>query len=234
MARYSLIIPAYNEASTIQHAIQATWHVLSEISSDVELLVVDDGSTDETRARVQELIPSLSPALRLITLPSNQGKGRAVQAGVLAARGEMVGFMDADLASPPEALKIGFALLKEAEIAIASRRVAHANITLPQTWYRSLAGQFFNLVLRVWLKLPYLDTQCGCKFFRREAAQRLFKDLATSGWAFDVEILSRAKKYGYRVCEFPVAWRNGPKTRVRFAHAWAIFCELRTIKHLDS
>lgn len=235
MVRYSLIIPAYNEEATIECAVRTSWRVLSSLSEESELIVIDDGSTDETIARVERIMREFpKDRLRLLRLSPNQGKGGAVRAGMLIAQGERIGFLDADLASPPETMQTGFALLDDAHVAIGSRRLPEAAIALPQAWYRSWAGQLFNLVLRAWFGIPYRDTQCGCKFFRREAARRLFEGLRTPGWAFDVEILVRARALGYRVGEFPVIWKNGPKTRVRFAHAFRILRDLWRIKRIDS
>ena len=233
--KYSAIIPTYNEEQTIERAIHETWRVLSYLSPESEILIVDDGSNDRTRFVVEHLIPTFPKKyLQLIPLAHNQGKGVAVKIGILAAKGEKIGFLDADLATHPKELIKGFSLLEQADIAIASRRIPQATIVKPQRWYRSFAGQVFNFILRKYLDLPYFDTQCGCKVFRREVIKTLFQTLKTSGWSFDAEILYKGKKLGYSIVEFPVTWTNGPTSRVQWKTAPRILKELYKIKQNDS
>lgn len=236
MFRYSIIIPAWNEAHTIARAVRETSALLAELEGSSEIIVVDDGSADETHTIVTGLsneMPS-NVSLRCLRLTHNQGKGAALQAGVSVAQGTYVAFLDADLATRPKELRQGFALLETADIAIGSRRVPQASIQKPQTQLRSLAGQCFNLIVRLWLNLPYRDTQCGCKAFRADVAKRLFGELTTTGWAFDVELLCRARELSYRIVEFPVLWTNGPVSRVRLRDTWQIMRDLMRIKHRDS
>ncbi len=229
--QHSLIIPAYNEQSTIETAVSKALNTLQALSGEFEIIIVDDGSTDETAKTVKKIQTKESASyLTLIPLPHNQGKGAAIQAGIKEAQGTYIAFLDADLATHPEELKQAFSLLKDYDIAIASRRIKGATIKRPQAWYRSLAGQAFNLLLRTYLHLPYRDTQCGCKAFRHDAAKSLFTNLVSTGWAFDVDILSQARKKNLRVAEFPVTWNNGPTSRVRWRHAGTILNELKKIK----
>lgn len=237
MRLYTVVIPAYQEERTIAHALSETWRVLKYLSTNSQILVVNDGSTDGTVDEATHAGAELpTGCFRILSLPTNQGKGRAIQTGVLAAESVYVGFLDADLATRPEELEKGFRLLEESggDIAIGSRRVPEATIARPQRWYRSLAGQCFNVVMRRWVHLPYHDTQCGCKVFRTVVAQTLFGSLQTAGWAFDVEILLRARQAGYHIQEFPVTWRNGPTSRLHFRDAGRIFAELWRIKRLGS
>lgn len=227
--RYSVIIPAYNEATTIARAIQETDAVLSSLPEPNELIVVDDGSQDKTSEIVTQL-QSTFPRLRLINLNKNQGKGRAVQAGIMAAQGEYIGFLDADLATHPRTFITAFKLLEDTDIAIGSRRVSHAKISRPQAWHRSKTGQLFNKLVRFWFSLPYQDTQCGCKVFRASIAKQLFSNLQTAGWTFDVEIIYHARTLGYRIQEFPVDWKNGLTSRVHWHEVIKILKELANIK----
>ncbi len=231
--QYSVIIPAYNEQFTIETAVAKTLTTLQALSGEFEIIVVDDGSNDET-ARIVSTIQTreFSSNINLIHLSRNQGKGAAIQAGVKEAKGTYIAFLDADLATHPEELKRAFSLLKNYDIAIASRRIRESHIQRPQAWYRSLAGQAFNLLLRTYLSLPYRDTQCGCKAFRHDTAKTLFANLVSTGWAFDVEILSRARKKNLSITEFPVTWNNGPTSRVKWSHAGDILKELRKIRHV--
>ncbi len=231
---YSIVIPAYNEAKTIERAIRETSKMLHALEASSEIIVVDDGSTDETSTIVANTVTQ-NTTLRCIKLTKNQGKGAAIKAGVAIAKGTYIAFLDADLATHPRELVHGFSLLPTHDIAIGSRRVPQATIQKPQTRLRSLAGQCFNFIVRAWLKLPYRDTQCGCKVFRSEAAHALFSQLTTTGWTFDVELLLRAQQKHYRIAEFPVVWINGSESRVRLTHWWQIVKDLyrtkRTITH---
>ncbi len=226
--QHSVIIPAYNEQFAIETAVSKTLSTLQDIPGEFEIIVVDDGSTDET-ARIVNTIQNKH--IKLITLSHNQGKGAAIKAGIEEARGTYIAFLDADLATHPNELKQAFSLLEKHDIAIASRRIMGATIEKPQAWYRSLAGQAFNFILRTYLNLPYHDTQCGCKAFRQEAAKMLSANLISTGWTFDVDILLQAQKKHLRVAEFPVTWHNGPTTRVKWSHAGKIIKELIKIKH---
>jgi dolichyl-phosphate beta-glucosyltransferase len=226
---HSVIIPAYNEASTITRAVQETSKVLHDLGQPFEIIVVDDGSTDTTWNILSDLTAT-EPNLHPIRLPKNQGKGAALKTGVNKAKGLLIGFLDADLATHPQELIKGFALLNKADLAIGSRRVPEATIQKPQTRLRSFAGQCVNFAVRLSLDLPYRDTQCGCKTFRAEAARTLFTALTTNGWIFDTELLFHAHTNAYNVVEFPVTWVNGPTSRVRIHHALQILRDLRRIK----
>lgn len=231
--QHSVIIPAYNEQSTIETAVSKTLTTLRALPGEFEIIVVDDGSTDET-SRIVKTMQTQEPQTPLILIPlsHNQGKGAAIQAGVKEAKGSYIAFLDADLATHPKELKQAFSLLHDHDLAIASRRVHGALIDKPQAWHRSLAGQVFNLLLRTYLHLPYRDTQCGCKAFRHDAAKVLFANLVSTGWTFDVDLLSQAQQKNLRIAEFPITWNNGPTSRVRWSHARDILKELIKIKHV--
>jgi dolichyl-phosphate beta-glucosyltransferase len=208
MPEYSIILPAYNEAANIERAIRETAAVFGPLES-YEIIVIDDGSRDRTAA-IAAALP-----VRLLRHEVNRGKGTAVRTGVMNAQGEYLLFLDCDLATHPrEAVKF-IEKINEADIIIGSRRVEGSQIAKPQPLYRSIFGRIINFSVRHLLKLPYRDTQCGFKMFRREAARRIFKDIGPSRWTFDIEILLRAKGLGYKVIELPVTWINGAMSRVR-------------------
>lgn len=172
--------------------------------------MVDDGSTDGT-ARLLEH----EPGIRVISLPENRGKGAAVRAGVLAAHGDLVLVSDADLAAPlGEVAVLREAIDRGNDIAIGSRGLRDAHVLVHQRRHRELMGKAFNVIVRRLIGLPFRDTQCGFKLFRRDAAGTLFDDLATTGFAFDVEILARAHRAGLAVAEVPITWRDKPGTTV--------------------
>ncbi|MEN9557673.1 MAG: hypothetical protein RL141_42 [Candidatus Parcubacteria bacterium] len=221
--RYSVVIPALNEARTILHAVQEVRGVLDAMGEAYELIVVDDGSTDGTSQNV----PS---GVRVLRHAENQGKGRAVRTGVLAAQGEWVVVIDADLSTHPSHLRGMQQAFAVADVVMGSRRIPGSIIECPQMVVRDYAGRFFNQMVKHLLRLPYTDTQCGFKAFRREACQPLFESLFTQRWVFDAEVLVRARQAGLRIAEIPVVWRNGNETRVHWKDAWGIACELWRVR----
>jgi dolichyl-phosphate beta-glucosyltransferase len=211
---YSIILPAYNEESTVERAIRETAAVFDQLTKTYEIIVVDDGSTDTT-ARVVNSVGAERSTVRLVQHGSNRGKGEAVRTGVINAHGDFLLFLDCDLATHPREARAFIDKMGENDIVIGSRRVAGAVIARPQPWHRSLSGRSINLFVRHFLKLPHYDTQCGFKMFRSASAKSIFKDIGSSRWTFDIEILLRARDAGYKVVELPVTWTNGPVSRVK-------------------
>jgi glycosyltransferase involved in cell wall biosynthesis len=211
---YSIILPAYNEAKTVARAIHETAAVFDPISKQYEIIVVDDGSTDDT-AKIVALLAAELPMLKLVQHAQNLGKGTAVRTGMLNAQGEFVLFLDSDLSTHPREAPAFIDKMKECDIVIGSRRVPGAVIAKPQPWHRSLSGRAINFAIRHLLKLPHRDTQCGFKMFRLASAQNIFQDLGPSRWTFDAEVLLRAYAAGLRVGELPVTWLNNENSRVR-------------------
>jgi len=211
---YSVILPAYNEATTIERAVRETVAVFDPLKKEYEIIVVDDGSRDNTAAIVASLVVEF-PAVRLLQHAANSGKGTAVRTGVMNAQGENILFLDCDLATHPREAPAFIAKMGESDIVIGSRRVPGAIIAKAQPWHRSLSGRLINFFVRHFLKLPHHDTQCGFKMFRTNAARELFKEPGQTRWTFDVEVLLRAYAAGYRVSELPVTWTNGATSRVK-------------------
>ncbi|HWQ99832.1 MAG TPA: dolichyl-phosphate beta-glucosyltransferase [Candidatus Methylomirabilis sp.] len=226
---YSVIIPAYDEEQTIARAVRETSKVFFRLNKPFEIIVVDDGSTDRTAAVVTTLMSSI-PELILMRHGRNMGKGVAVRTGVEKAHGDIFLFLDADLATHPSDFLSFIPAFRTADIVIASRSARGTTIAERQPIFRVLAGKIFNLfAVRWYLGLPYHDTQCGFKAFTRKT-KPLFRDMRTSGWAFDVELLMRARRAGYRITERPVTWRHGRDSKVRLADVWQIVRELREMK----
>jgi len=226
--RYSVIIPAYNEAKSIARAIAETHAEFSRFGEPFEIIVVDDGSRDETCAAVENAREEF-PNVLLIRHERNQGKGAAVKTGVATAQGDIFLFLDADLATHPSEFAQCIPLFATNDIVIGSRRKKGSEIVESQPWHRVLAGRTFNAMIRGYLGLPFLDTQCGFKAFTA-SAKPLFAELGTNGWVFDVELLGQAMKRGMRIVEVPVAWKNGPESRVKLGDAGNIIRELRAVK----
>lgn len=212
----SIVIPAYNEGARIEAALERVTSCIAARGWDAEVLVVDDGSRDNTAAIVQRWMES-HPRLHLIQNPGNKGKGYSVRNGLLQAAGEIVMFTDADLSAPmEEAERLIAALADGADVAIGSRWMDRTRQTIHQPLYRQFFGRCFNWVTRAVMGLPFKDTQCGFKAFRRSAAQTIFRLQTIERWGFDPEILFIARKLKYVVREVPVTWGHDERSRMSY------------------
>jgi len=211
----SVVIPVYNERDRVSSTLPSVLEYLRGCAEPCELIVVDDGSTDGTADRVRELLRN-APNARLISDAANHGKGYAVRKGMLEARGQYLLFSDADLSAPiAEADRLLEPLKNGYDVVIGSRALKREWIQVHQSWVRENAGKLFNLALRSITRLPFEDTQCGFKAFRREAARRIFPLQSIRGFGFDPELLYIAKKLGCRTLEVPVYWAHSEGTKVR-------------------
>jgi dolichyl-phosphate beta-glucosyltransferase len=209
------VIPAFNESARLGPTLDRILKFVCRQSWDVEVIVVDDGSRDNTANLVQEYARR-SPLVRLVQNEGNRGKGYSVRNGVLHAQGSIILFTDADLSSPiEEAPKLVAALEQGADVAIGSRWVRSDLQRQRQSLARQVMGRTFNLLLRALLSLDFKDTQCGFKAFRRTAAIALFSLQRTEGWGFDPEILFLANRLGFTVAEIPVVWAHDEGSRIR-------------------
>jgi glycosyltransferase involved in cell wall biosynthesis len=212
----SIVIPAYNESARIGRALTEVLRCVHDRAWNAEILVVNDGSTDPTGAVVQEFA-QLHPEVRLLNNPKNRGKGFSVRHGVLQAVGEIVMFTDADLSAPmEEAERLFDALHQGADIAIGSRWLERNRQTLKQPLYRQFFGRCFNAITRLVMGLPFADTQCGFKAFRRPVAQTIFQLQRIERWGFDPELLFIALKRGYKIQEVPVTWGHDERSRLSY------------------
>ena len=213
----SVIIPAYNEARRLPLFLQRVIAHLDQRGQSYEILVVDDGSQDET-AHAVRLAAHHCPHVRLIQLTCNMGKGAAVRRGMQAARGTIQLFADADGATPIEELeRLEAALGAGADLAIGSRALASHNpaFTVHARWHRSVLGSLFNNVVRQLGVHHIADTQCGFKLVRQSVAQDLFAVSCVDGYAFDLELLYIAHQRRYRIAEVPINWTDQPGSKVR-------------------
>jgi glycosyltransferase involved in cell wall biosynthesis len=212
----SIVIPAYNESARIEAALQRVLGCIQERGWDAEVLVVDDGSRDTTAAIVQQWMTT-NPRLHLVQNIGNRGKGYSVRNGLLQAAGEIVMFTDADLSSPmEEAERLIAAIHDGADVAIGSRWMDRTRQTIHQPLYRQFFGRCFNAVTRTVMGLPFKDTQCGFKAFRRPAAQVIFRLQTIERWGFDPEILFIARKLKYSIREVPVTWGHDERSRISY------------------
>jgi dolichyl-phosphate beta-glucosyltransferase len=210
----SMVIPAYNEARRLPPTLARLRDYLEAGADTYEVLVVDDGSTDDTVA-VAQAVAREWPQLEVLTLPHNQGKGAAVREGMLHARGALRAFSDADLSTPIEELpRLRSHLAGACHVAIASRDAPGSDIQVHQPRWREFMGRTYNRILRL-LVLPGIrDTQCGFKLFTSEAAEACFAPLETFRFGFDAEVLVRARRRGWEIAEVPVRWRHVEESRV--------------------
>lgn len=211
----SIVIPAYNESARLRPTLDRILSFVRGQAWDAEVIVVDDGSRDETASLVQDYART-NEIVRLVQNHGNHGKGYSVRNGVLNAQGAIILFTDADLSAPiEEAPKLLKALESGADVAIGSRWVRAELQAQHQSVSRQIMGRAFNLLLRVLLRLDFKDTQCGFKAFRRSAAKALFPLQKIEGWGFDAELLFLARRLGIQVAEVPVRWSHDEATRIR-------------------
>jgi glycosyltransferase involved in cell wall biosynthesis len=232
----SIVIPAYNEEQRLPSTLDAIFAWLDsgacpDAARDTEVLVVDDGSTDGTAALVERRM-ARELRLRVIRNPGNRGKGYAVRHGMLKARHEWILFSDADLSSPigEFARLLAAAQGKNAAVAIGSRALDRSLIGVHQAPWREWSGIVFNRIMRLITGLPFADTQCGFKLYRRDAAQRVFRLQRLDGFSFDVEDLFITKCLGIPAVEVPVRWNNVEGTKVGMAQGIASFLDLLLIR----
>jgi glycosyltransferase involved in cell wall biosynthesis len=212
----SIVIPAYNESARIERTLDRVMSCVQQQGWDAEVLVVDDGSKDDTPEIVERWM-QLYPRLHLIENNGNRGKGYSVRNGLLQAAGEIVMFTDADLSAPmEEANLLMAAIARGADVAIGSRWLDKTRQTTHQPIYRRFFGRCFNWVTRTVMGLPFKDTQCGFKAFRREVAQTIFRLQTIERWGFDPEILFIAQKLKYSIVEVPVTWGHDERSRISY------------------
>lgn len=211
---YSVVIPAYNESARLGASLEKVLAFVHAQGWDAEVIVVNDGSRDDT-ADIVRRFAAKEPMVKLLENPGNRGKGYSVRNGILHAQGRLILFSDADLSAPiEEAPKLLNALQAGADIAIGSRWLRAETQTQRQPLHRQIVGRIFNILLRVSLGLHFADTQCGFKAFKRAAAQAIFPLQKIERWGFDPEILFLARKFGFKVQEVPVAWGHSGGARI--------------------
>lgn len=216
----SIVVPAYNEGDRLGKSLRAIVGYLNEYAPESELIVVDDGSTDDTAATARnELTDSGSIHTSVISYQSNLGKGRAVRLGLLASRCDIALFTDADLStSITETPKLIEPIASgECDVAFGSRALDRRLIGVHQPWRREQGGRVFNLAVRLATGLPFWDTQCGFKAFRMNVCRPLIEGATIDRFGFDVELLFLAYRAGLRLKEVPVRWDHAEGSKVNIA-----------------
>ena len=230
----SVVIPAYNEERRIGPTLERIVTYLRTRPWTSEILVVIDGSRDRT-VEVVEGVRTERPALHVLDDPVNRGKGHCVRRGMLAARGDLRLFSDADLSTPIEEVeRLMAAIAAGHDVAIGSRRLPQSRIDVPQPWWRQAMGRSFNWCVRRFAVPDIADTQCGFKLFSADAAKRIFLRQRIEQFGFDVEVLWIARRLGLRVAEVPVTWLDDPDSKVRpVSDACRMLVDLLRIRHAD-
>jgi len=226
----SIIIPSYNEESRLPATLERIAAYLSTHAREAEVLVVDDGSEDGTAA-VAESYGRKILTLRVISNGANRGKGYSVRHGMQEARGRIALFTDADLSAPIEEADKLIDGLETNDVAIGSRAMDRSLITVHESPFREFAGIIFNKIVRSILWLPFVDTQCGFKAFRRERCGIIFEQQTIERFGFDPELLYLARRHGLRAVEIPVRWGHSPATKVSMLHdSIQMFIDIFTIR----
>ncbi|HTG93797.1 MAG TPA: dolichyl-phosphate beta-glucosyltransferase [Pyrinomonadaceae bacterium] len=217
MSSLSLVIPAYNEAVRLGTSLHTTVKYLREHWPESELIVVDDGSRDNTAALAREILEdNASLRTSIISYKSNLGKGRAVRLGLQAARGDVALFSDADLSTPiTEVPKLVEPIMRgDFDVTFGSRALDRSLIGVHQPWRREQGGRIFNLVVRLATGLPFWDTQCGFKAFRMKVCRPIVEAATVDRFGFDVELLYLAYRAGLRLKEVPVLWNHNDDSKL--------------------
>jgi len=224
----SIIVPAYNEELVLHRTLSEIDEYARRRFETYEIIVVDDGSEDETAREAQK-----TRSVRLIRLERNEGKGQAVKRGMLEGTGDLLLFMDADNSTRIVEMTAFLEQIKEYDIIIGSRAMQRSDVKIRQSWLKVLGGRLGNVLIRTMLNLPIRDTQCGFKLFRR-SARSVFELQTKSGWSFDFEVLFIAKQRNFKIKELPVSWINNFDSRVKTSDYFTTLVDLVDIrvKHL--
>lgn len=207
----SLVVPAYNEEKLIGENLNKIIKFLLSRKYSWEIIVADDGSRDRTSDIVENL---KNPNVKLVKLERNKGKGAALKAGFLAAKGKYAVFTDADLSVPIESVDNFLEKLQENDVVIGSRRIKGAKILVHQPFIRESMGRVFTFLTKLFTGVNISDFTCGFKGFKSQPAKKIFAKSLINRWAYDAEIIFLARKLGYSLTQIPVSWTNRKDTRV--------------------
>lgn len=230
----SIIIPAYNEERRIGATLSKIYSFLKAKGCDYEVIVVDDGSSDNTASIAAQSELAKEGKLILLKNAKNAGKGFSVRRGILSSRGDFVLFSDADLSTPiTEADKLLQYIAEGFDIVIGSRSIADSDVRVHQPWLRERMGKIFNFFVKTFLVRNFNDTQCGFKLFKGDIARQIADLLKIDGFCFDVEMLYIARQKGYKAKEAGVIWEDSRQSKVRvLGSSLSMFCDLFRIRAL--
>ena len=227
----SVVIPAYDEGKVLKENLEEIIKFLKSKKYTWEIVVVDDGSRDNTYKIAKSLFKKGVKAYRLL---QNQGKGGALKEGFNKAKGDNIIFMDADLSVPLKNIDVFITELKKADVVIGSRRVSGSNIVVHQPFLRESMGRVFTLLTKIVTSTDLADYTCGFKGFEKKAGKKIFSHSLVKRWSYDAEIMFLAHKFGYNIRQVPVNWFNRKDTRVRLGDAvFTSFIDLIKIRVYD-
>jgi dolichyl-phosphate beta-glucosyltransferase len=228
--KLSIIVPSYNEELRLPASLDRIAAYVASSARRTEVLVVDDGSKDKT-ADVAASYADRIANLRVLKNGENRGKGYSVRHGMLEAKGEVVLFSDADLSAPIEEADKLLAAMGQYDVAIGSRAMDRSLIKVRESAFREFAGIVFNKIVRIVLRLPFVDTQCGFKAFRRERCNIIFAQQRIERFGFDPELLYLARHHGLKSVEIPVRWSHSPATKINMMRdSIQMFVDVFTIR----
>jgi len=217
MKKLSIVVPAYNEGKRIEKTLREMSAFLQKQAFTYEILVVNDGSKDNTAEVVSGLSAQIAN-LKLIDNKENHGKGWVVKQGMLEATGDIRLFMDADNSTKVDEITKFLPYFEQGyDLVIGSRRISGAVIAVHQPWFRDLQGSIFRLIVHILVPLGVTDSQCGFKAFTDKAAKAIFSKQRIFRWAFDVEILALARKMKFKIKETPITWVNDVESHVKLS-----------------
>lgn len=229
--KISIVIPAYNEEKRILDSLNKIELYFKQYSFDYEVIIIDDGSKDNTVQLVQSFIQK-NKKFKLLINPKNTGKGYSVKRGMLISEGDLVLFTDADLHAPLSELNKFLPFIKEYDVVIASRLLPASLVG--EVAHRKFIGQIFSWLVHILVIKDLPDTQCGFKLFTKRAAQKIFSNQLLNGWCFDVESLFLAQKFGFKIKETPIISNNAPGSTVNpITAGTAMFFDLFKIRFND-
>ncbi len=231
----SIVIPALNESLKIAFDVEMAATFLQGNNFRGEIIVVDDGSTDGTSKVAKSVKVPKSITLKVIRNEQHRGKGYSVRAGIKETSGEYVMFADSGYCVPYGNALLGLEMLKDGtcDIAHGSRKLIESDIQQDQPLHRRISSMAFKWLIKKFIQIPkdLTDTQCGFKIYKGEIARQLYSRCVSDGFMFDIEIILRAQKQGYRIKEFPIEWTCDLDSRLKLSRtSWPVFSELRVIK----
>ncbi len=228
--KLSIVIPAYNEELRIMKTLNEFYNYFTK-KYNTEIIVVCDGNTDRTPELVAKFAKT-HRAVKLLTFPKRLGKGGGIIAGLKAARGDLIGFVDADSATlPADYNNLVEALLKnKIDGAIASRYLPESRILIKQPLYRKFLSRGWNFLVRILFQVPFTDTQCGAKVFRGTAIKKIIPRMQSIGFEFDVEVLWRLNREGFKVKEVPTTWAHQEYSKFRLSNVTGMLFRLLKVR----